>query len=79
MKKIGILTFHKSINYGSALQAYALRKVLSDYETYIIDYEPDAYKSMYGIYLAKRSLKSNINRLLNYVAIKRQVLFFFKV
>ena len=28
--KIGILTFHYCNNYGAALQAYALKKVLTD-------------------------------------------------
>lgn len=30
MKKIGIITYHKSINYGAQLQAYALRKILQN-------------------------------------------------
>lgn len=41
-KKIGILTFHCSNNYGAVLQAYALRKTLSDlYESsdvHVINY-----------------------------------------
>lgn len=38
--KIGILTFHRAINYGAVLQAYALQEVLLGYghEVYIIDY-----------------------------------------
>lgn len=51
MKKIGILTFHKSINYGSVLQAYALRKTLNNigYDAEVIDYQPDNYKFLYGL------------------------------
>ena len=30
MKKIGIMTFHASLNCGSMLQAYALQTVLSE-------------------------------------------------
>ncbi len=30
MKKIGILTFHRAINYGAQLQAYALQRTVSD-------------------------------------------------
>lgn len=30
MKKIGILTFHRAINYGSHLQTYALQKTISE-------------------------------------------------
>ena len=29
MRKIGILTFHRAINYGAQLQAYALQQVIS--------------------------------------------------
>ncbi|OQA32746.1 MAG: Polysaccharide pyruvyl transferase [Betaproteobacteria bacterium ADurb.Bin341] len=41
MKKIGILTMHRVVNYGSALQAFALQEVLraAGYENEIIDYE----------------------------------------
>jgi hypothetical protein len=38
--KVGILTFHRALNYGAALQAYALRKTITDLgnECEIIDY-----------------------------------------
>ena len=38
-KKIGIITFHAAENFGSALQAYALQKILQGYgfDVYIID------------------------------------------
>ncbi|WP_029231641.1 polysaccharide pyruvyl transferase family protein [Butyrivibrio sp. VCB2006] len=39
-KKIGIITFHNSVNYGAALQTYALYKTLSNdgYDVEVIDY-----------------------------------------
>lgn len=39
--KIGIMTMHRVLNYGSALQAYALQQKLKDlgHESEIIDYE----------------------------------------
>ena len=39
-KKIGIITMHKVLNYGSALQAYALQRVIEKmgYDVEIIDY-----------------------------------------
>lgn len=49
-KKIGIITMHKVVNYGSALQAYALQKVLEDMgnEVEIIDYIfPNEYHKKY--------------------------------
>ena len=46
MKKIGILTFHYSNNYGGVLQAYSLYKYIKDrgYEVEIINYIPENYK-----------------------------------
>lgn len=40
MKKIGILTFHRAVNYGAALQAYALQKKVADlgFDAELIDY-----------------------------------------
>ena len=41
--KIGVLTFHRSTNYGAQLQAYALRRFLSQagHNASVIDYWPD--------------------------------------
>ena len=49
MKRIGIVTFHRSYNYGSVLIAYAMSKVLSSFglEAKIIDYRHPATKWMY--------------------------------
>lgn len=45
-KKIGILTFHCSNNYGAVLQAYALRETLQDIyknlEVHVLDYRCEA-------------------------------------
>lgn len=42
--KIGILTFHRAINYGAVLQCYALYKTLADmgHDVEIIDYRPSS-------------------------------------
>ena len=39
-KKIGIITFHRAINYGALLQTYALQKVIKrmGHDCIIIDY-----------------------------------------
>ena len=38
--KVGILTFHRALNYGAVLQCYALQESIKSlgYETYVIDY-----------------------------------------
>lgn len=40
MKKIGILTFHRALNYGAVLQCYALQKTVSELgaECEVVDY-----------------------------------------
>ncbi len=50
--KIGILTFHGSHNYGSALQAYALSKQLSEmgHHVQIINLRNQAQKDAYSIF-----------------------------
>lgn len=48
----GILTFHKSNNYGSVLQAYALQRALVKLgiSSRIIDYKPYNYDYMYALF-----------------------------
>jgi len=43
--RIGIITFHRAINYGAILQAYALQKYISHkgHQCKIIDYDADLY------------------------------------
>ena len=49
--KIGILTYHRSQNFGALLQAIALRKILYNlgHEPYFIDYWPNYHKKMYKV------------------------------
>lgn len=62
MKNIGIITFHRSHNYGSVLQSYALqtilRKNLIDYNCEIIDFIPPNSKEMYSIFKKNTSIKN---------------------
>lgn len=47
--KVGILTYHKTINYGAIYQTYALQKYLliSGYDTEVIDYVNNTLKNRY--------------------------------
>lgn len=49
-KKIGILTFHRAYNFGSALQAYALNHYLNScgFDAKTIDFVPSRQKSIYS-------------------------------
>lgn len=49
--QVGILTYHRSHNYGALLQAIALRKVISDmgYDVRFVDYWPEYHRKMYSL------------------------------
>ncbi|OCN05584.1 hypothetical protein A4S06_08440 [Erysipelotrichaceae bacterium MTC7] len=65
MNKIGLITYHKALNYGSVLQAYALQKTLSDFgEVYLIDYQNEGQKEMYKIFKPNNSSKNIIHNIL---------------
>lgn len=64
-EKIGILTFHRAINYGAFLQAYALKTHLisQGYDVSIIDYWPRAHENIYKLFTPNwrnHSFKRNI-------------------
>ena len=84
MKKIGIITMHKVLNCGSALQAYALQKTIQDlgYDCEMIDYlYPNSYhlnfshKERTMTNFAKRVLSFLFNILLGIEQKKTQKLF----
>lgn len=79
MKKVGILTFHRSENYGSVLQAYALSKkindILGENSCEIIDYSNKNQRELYAIFLKSNSVKNiikNVRAALNYSQLKRR-------
>lgn len=79
MKKIGIMTFHRSENYGSVLQAYALAKAIDkirgENTAQIIDYSNPGQRELYSIFLKNNSIKNivkNIRAALNYSQLKRR-------
>lgn len=77
MKKIATVTFHRSDNFGSVLQAYALGEKLSEmgYCQYIVDYRKPEVADMYKI-LKKPTNKflliSDIYNLLYYRKLKKR-------
>lgn len=73
--KIGIVTFHRALNYGAVLQACAMRRIFSDHgEVEMVDYWPDYHSSHYSLldtrFLNKNQSLSSRVRLLK-SAIKR--------
>lgn len=79
MKKVGILTFHRAINYGAFLQAFALKTYLTNLgcKVAMIDYWPTGHAASYEIFSKERfsqlSLLRKIKYLLNFLLISRKV------
>ncbi|OUP32152.1 polysaccharide pyruvyl transferase family protein [Bacteroides sp. An19] len=59
--KIGILTFHRALNYGAVLQAYALQDYLrkQGLDAKIIDYRQPFIESQYACFSIRRCLSKN--------------------
>lgn len=59
--KIGILTFHRALNYGAVLQAYALQEYLCKQgaDARIIDYRQPFIESQYECFSIRRCLSKN--------------------
>lgn len=68
--KIGILTFHRTTNYGASLQAYALQETLlrQGHDAEIIDYNNRKIYSYYDyrIFYGAQSAKTRLGKVLRY-------------
>lgn len=75
-KKIGIITFHNSVNYGAVMQTYALQEFLleNNYDVRIIDYVNDKIDSE----LNKRIIGNPIKIGIKYLYRKRKLNIFNK-
>ena len=66
--KVGIITFHRALNYGALLQAFALRAAVNELGTCadIIDYRNDFLEEMYEYprYFSQRGVKNRIRYIL---------------
>ena len=66
MRKIGVLTFHRAINYGAILQTYALQQFLKkqNFETRVIDYRCHKVEKDYKTSLNTINIKKIISTLI---------------
>ena len=63
MKKVGILTFNRAINYGAVLQAFALKNALNKYrDTEIINYKNEKMENVYSL-SSKNVIKTILKRI----------------
>lgn len=67
--KIGILTYHRSHNYGALLQAIATRYTLQSlgHDVYYVDYWPGYHKRMYSMFNIRVILSWRFRRTLRYL------------
>ncbi len=57
--RIGILTYHRSHNYGALFQAIALRHVLVSmgHDVFFVDYWPEYHRTMYSLFSIRRMVR----------------------
>lgn len=67
--KIGILTYHRTENYGGCLQALATRILLEKlgHEAFYLDYWPEYHANAYRIFSLHKLIKKNWSNRYNYV------------
>lgn len=67
--KIGILTYHRTLNYGACLQAVATRLVLEKlgHEAYYVDYWPDYHQKQYAVFSWTKFWQGNYRYKLRYL------------
>lgn len=75
--KIGIVTYHRTLNYGAVMQSLATRFVLEEmgHEVYYVDYWPDYHKEMYELFPKKRFKKFDFLHKVNFL---RLLLLYYK-
>ena len=81
--KIGILTYHRTLNYGAVMQALALRFVLQKmgHDVYYVDYWPKYHQDKYALFSfhqmfskgAKKAVSYLKNFLKNYSSKKERI------
>lgn len=75
--RVGLITFHKSYNCGSILQAYALKTVISEklgHECEIIDFSNEGQERMYSVLVKPKRFKDMLRNglySLFYIQMKR--------
>ncbi|MBR4632950.1 MAG: polysaccharide pyruvyl transferase family protein [Elusimicrobia bacterium] len=62
MKKVAILTFHKSLNYGAVLQTYALKSIIKSFNVScdVINYQYPVFNKGYRIFYKSKFNYRNI-------------------
>lgn len=75
MDKVGIINFHRAVNYGAVLQAYALSESIKRLGSnpFTIDYKNQYIEKTYDLkFYNSRNIKQIINKILTYYRRKRK-------
>ena len=75
MKKVGIITFHRAVNYGACLQAYALKETLKEIgaDAELIDYRSEDVEDIYFKIIRKNiSIKTLVKNIITWPVQKRR-------
>lgn len=73
-KKVGVLTFHRAENYGSAMQAYALQKYLKEklgIRNELIDYVPEGQEDFYKLFVPITNIRNLIGNFFKLSIVKK--------
>ena len=67
--KIGIVTYHRTNNYGAVMQALATRFVLEEmgHEAYYVDYWPQYHREKYELFPKNKFIKFNIRQKIKFL------------
>jgi len=79
MKKIGILTYHNTNNYGALFQCYALQRFINENNVFceVLDYNNAYLKKVYDINpFHAKSIKSFIKKTINFLPEKNNINYF---
>ena len=67
--KVAIITYHRALNYGSALQAYALNHYFWEQgsEAYTIDYSSEGQQATYTFYEKGHSIMTLVRNFFTFI------------
>jgi len=74
MKKVGIITFHRSFNCGSVMQAYALQKLFVDkyqLDAEFIDFSNQGQQDLYAVFDKRLRIRSIVKNVILSIFCKR--------
>ena len=65
-KKIGIITFHRSLNCGSMLESYAIERVVNKigFDSELINFSSNGQRDLYSVFSKKKNIKKILKNII---------------